>query len=58
MVLFYETLRVEVGTDIAITIVTPGFIESEMTQGKFLVEDGKMVVDQDLRDVSSLLFCV
>ncbi|KAB1217490.1 11-beta-hydroxysteroid dehydrogenase 1B [Morella rubra] len=51
MVLFYEILRIEVGTDIAITIVTPGFIESEMTQGKFLVEDGKMVVDQDLRDV-------
>lgn len=57
MVLFYETLRVEVGTDRAITIATPGFIESEMTQGKFLVEDGKMV-DQDLRDVSSLPFCV
>ncbi|KAJ8425911.1 hypothetical protein Cgig2_015729 [Carnegiea gigantea] len=30
MVAFYETLRVEVGSDINITIVTPGFIESKM----------------------------
>ena len=52
MVSFFETLRVEVGPEIKITIVTPGFIESEMTQGKFLLKEGKMEVDQDLRDVS------
>ena len=52
MVTFFETLRIEVGPEIKITIVTPGFIESEITQGKFLVQEGKMVVDQDLRDVS------
>ncbi|XP_040990763.1 11-beta-hydroxysteroid dehydrogenase A-like isoform X1 [Juglans microcarpa x Juglans regia] len=51
MVIFYETLRVEIGPEIKITIVTPGFIESEMTQGKFLLKEGEREVDQDLRDV-------
>lgn len=50
----YETLRIEFGPDIQITIVTPGFIESELTQGKFLMSEGKMTADQDLRDVSLL----
>jgi hypothetical protein len=49
---FYETLRVEFGKDIGLTIVTPGLIESEMTQGKFLSKEGDMVVDPDMRDVS------
>ncbi|KAM3744017.1 hypothetical protein ACB098_06G019900 [Castanea mollissima] len=35
---FFETLRTEFGQDIGITIVTPGLIESEMTQ-EFLPED-------------------
>ncbi|KAJ0643150.1 putative 11-beta-hydroxysteroid dehydrogenase [Helianthus annuus] len=48
---FYETMRVEFGSDVKITIVTPGFIESEMTQGKFLSHEGKMVVDRVARDV-------
>ncbi|XP_047314636.1 11-beta-hydroxysteroid dehydrogenase A-like [Impatiens glandulifera] len=51
VVSFYETLRVEVGSDIGITIVNPGLIESEMTKGKFMDENGHMIVDQDLRDV-------
>ncbi|XP_017972399.1 PREDICTED: 11-beta-hydroxysteroid dehydrogenase-like 4A [Theobroma cacao] len=29
---FYESLRIEVGPEIGITIVTPGFVESEMTR--------------------------
>ncbi|KAI5562981.1 hypothetical protein BDE02_15G086600 [Populus trichocarpa] len=33
---FYETLRAEFGSDIRITIVTPGVVDSEMTQGDFL----------------------
>lgn len=33
---FYETLRAEFGSDIGITIVTPGVVESEMSQGDFL----------------------
>ncbi|XP_058226432.1 11-beta-hydroxysteroid dehydrogenase-like 2 isoform X1 [Rhododendron vialii] len=34
LVSFYETLRVEVGSDIGITIVAPGLIDSEMTKGE------------------------
>ncbi|KAL2515057.1 11-beta-hydroxysteroid dehydrogenase 1A [Forsythia ovata] len=48
---FFETLRIEFGPDIGITLVTPGFIESELTQGKFMGEAGKLEVDQDIRDV-------
>ncbi|XP_021775835.1 11-beta-hydroxysteroid dehydrogenase 1B-like [Chenopodium quinoa] len=48
---FFETLRVELGGDIGITIVTPGLIESELTKGKILSKEGKMVLDQDMRDV-------
>ncbi|XWS47786.1 hypothetical protein CRYUN_Cryun13aG0015100 [Craigia yunnanensis] len=29
----YESLRIELGPEIGITIVTPGFVDSEMTQG-------------------------
>ena len=54
--MFFDTLRVEFGSEIKITIVTPGFIESELTQGKFLAADGKMKVDQDLGDVSTFCF--
>lgn len=50
---FFETLRVEFGPDIGITLVTPGFIESELTQGKFLNKAGRLEVDQDMRDVSA-----
>lgn len=51
VVSFFETLRTEFASDIGITLVTPGLIESEMTKGKFLNKAGKMVVDQDMRDV-------
>ncbi|KAK7318298.1 hypothetical protein RJT34_02997 [Clitoria ternatea] len=47
----YENLRTELGSDIGITIITPGLIESEMTQGKFLYKEGRMVLDQEIRDV-------
>lgn len=33
---FYETLSIELGSDIGITIVTPGLIESEITDEEFL----------------------
>ncbi|XP_076920977.1 11-beta-hydroxysteroid dehydrogenase A-like [Bidens hawaiensis] len=55
---FYETMRVELGSNVKITIVTPGFIESEMTQGKFLSHHGKMVVDHVARDMQVNLFPV
>ncbi|KAB1217491.1 11-beta-hydroxysteroid dehydrogenase 1B, partial [Morella rubra] len=48
---FFETLRIEFGEEIGITIVTPGLIESEMTQGKFLTPEGLVVLDPELRDV-------
>ncbi|GER45504.1 11-beta-hydroxysteroid dehydrogenase 1B [Striga asiatica] len=48
---FFETLRVEFGPDIGITLVTPGYIESELTQGKFYNKAGRLEVDQDTRDV-------
>ncbi|OMO84173.1 Short-chain dehydrogenase/reductase SDR [Corchorus capsularis] len=47
---FFESLRVEIGSDVGITIVTPGFIESEATKGKFLQEGGELEVQQALRD--------
>ncbi|KAL5795312.1 hypothetical protein ACOSQ2_000132 [Xanthoceras sorbifolium] len=51
MLSFFETLRVELGPDINVTVVTPGFIESELTQGKYFTREGKVEVDQDVRDV-------
>lgn len=53
MISFYETLRVETGDEVGITLVTPGLVESEMTQGKFLNKEGRLVLDQELRDVST-----
>ena len=53
MLAFFDTLRVELGSDVKITIVTPGLIESEFTKGKILTKEGEMKVDQELRDVSS-----
>ncbi|XP_022858506.1 11-beta-hydroxysteroid dehydrogenase 1B-like [Olea europaea var. sylvestris] len=47
---FFETLRIEFGPDIGITLVTPGFIESELPEGKHMSKAGKLEVDQDIRD--------
>jgi len=54
MTLFFEALRIEFGRDIKITLITPGYVESEMTQGKFIDKTGKVDVDPQMRDVSSL----
>lgn len=56
MVALYETLRVELGSDIQITIATPGFVESEMTKGKHLAPEGLMNVDVNMRDVRFIFF--
>ncbi|XP_024356964.1 11-beta-hydroxysteroid dehydrogenase isoform X1 [Physcomitrium patens] len=48
---FFDTLRVEVGDVIGITIVMPGWIESEITKGKFIHEDGDIWTDQMERDM-------
>ena len=50
--MLYETLRIEVGSEIGITIVNPGLVDSEMTRGKFLNQQGQLEVDKELRDVS------
>lgn len=55
VVSFYESLRIELSSDVGITIVTPGLTESEMSQGKIINRDGEMVVDQEMRDVSDLV---
>lgn len=48
---FFETLRIEVGSDIGITIINPGVIESEITKGRFMSQEGRMELDQEMRDV-------
>ncbi|KAJ3675803.1 hypothetical protein LUZ60_004845 [Juncus effusus] len=50
LISLYDTLRMEFGNEIAITIIAPGVIESEMMQGKFFTSKGNFKVDQDLRD--------
>lgn len=35
---FYDSLRAEMGSFVSITISTPGWIESEMTMGKFVIK--------------------
>lgn len=46
-------MRVEFGPDVGVTIVTPGLIESEITQGKFIGKAGNIEIDPDMRDVST-----
>jgi len=54
---FFETLHVEVGDTIGITRVMPGMIESEITKGKFVSDDGELSVKPpDQRDVSVVSF--
>ncbi|XP_078447545.1 11-beta-hydroxysteroid dehydrogenase 1A-like isoform X2 [Wolffia australiana] len=48
---FYETLRVEMGRDVGVTIASPSWTESEMTQGKMLAKEGQIQVDPEMRDV-------
>ncbi|KAL0682474.1 hypothetical protein Bca4012_049321 [Brassica carinata] len=52
VIAFYETLRIEFGSKVGVTIVAPGVVDSEMTQGKFMTKNGQFIVDKELRDVS------
>jgi short-subunit dehydrogenase len=48
---FFETLRLEMGDTIGITIMMPGMFESEITKGKFVSDDGELSVKPpDQRD--------
>ncbi|XP_010249088.1 PREDICTED: 11-beta-hydroxysteroid dehydrogenase 1B-like isoform X2 [Nelumbo nucifera] len=49
---FYERLRKELEPDVKVTIAALGFIESEMSQGKHLDNEGVVKVNQEMRDVS------
>ncbi|CAI5509336.1 unnamed protein product [Closterium sp. Naga37s-1] len=50
LVNFFDTLRVEVGDEVGITVATPGWVESEMTAGKFVTAEGRVVWDKEQRD--------
>uniref|UniRef100_A0A804PI80 11-beta-hydroxysteroid dehydrogenase 1B n=1 Tax=Zea mays TaxID=4577 RepID=A0A804PI80_MAIZE len=47
---FYETLRSELGSEVGVTILTAGFVESEMTKGKVIQKDGQVAIDLEARD--------
>lgn len=49
---FFDTLRVEERGSVGVTIVMPGFTESEATAGKLVGEKGDMILDSERRDVS------
>lgn len=55
---FYETLRTEVGSEVGITILTPGYVESEITKGKGIQKTGEVAVDEDARDAQIGVFPV
>jgi short-subunit dehydrogenase len=48
---FFDTLRVEVADTIGITVVMPGWVQSEITEGKFVHQDGEVWTDQTERDI-------
>lgn len=56
---FFETLRLELGSDVPITVFLPGVIKSEMTDGKGVQPDGRLPHSYeeavDRRNVSSLV---
>lgn len=51
VVSFYETLRIEIGGAIGITIATPGWIESDMTRGRFMTEEGEVLFKEEPREM-------
>ncbi|KAI9082970.1 hypothetical protein K1719_035113 [Acacia pycnantha] len=51
LVNFYETLRFELKNEVGVTIATHGWIGSEMTSGKFMMEDGADMQWKEEREV-------
>ncbi|KAK7308913.1 hypothetical protein RJT34_05246 [Clitoria ternatea] len=51
LVNFYETLRFELRDEVGITIATHGWIGSEMTRGKFMLEEGAEMQWKEEREV-------
>lgn len=56
LVNFYDTLRFEVKDEVGITIATHGWIGSEMSRGKFMVEEGAEMQRKEEREVITQLF--
>ncbi|KAL6011654.1 hypothetical protein ACLOJK_002102 [Asimina triloba] len=54
LVKFYETLRQEM-SDVEFTIVTLGFVDTDMTRGKFMNKDGKLLYNQKMPDIIKFL---
>ena len=50
---FYDTLRFELRDNVGVTIATHGWIGSEMTRGKFMLEEGTEMQWKEEREVSS-----
>ncbi|XP_039117772.1 11-beta-hydroxysteroid dehydrogenase B [Dioscorea cayenensis subsp. rotundata] len=50
---FYESLRFEVKDEVGITIATHGWIGSEMSTGRFMLEEGSEMQWKEEREVSS-----
>lgn len=54
MIRFYETLRAELGSHVRVTILTPGYVVSNLTMGKGIQKDGHVGIDEEARDVRYL----
>ncbi|KAJ0595818.1 putative 11-beta-hydroxysteroid dehydrogenase [Helianthus annuus] len=50
---FYETLRYELNGEVGITIATHGWIGTEMTHGKFMLEEGAEMQWKEEREVQA-----
>lgn len=53
LVTFYESLRFELNDEVGITIATHGWLGSEMTRGKLMLENGAEMQRKEEREVSS-----
>ncbi|ONK77829.1 uncharacterized protein A4U43_C02F11160 [Asparagus officinalis] len=51
LIRFFETLRAELGSEVRITILTLGYVASELTKGKALQKGGEYGVNEEIRDV-------
>ncbi|KAL5204449.1 hypothetical protein ABZP36_009320 [Zizania latifolia] len=49
---FYETLRAELGSQVRVTILTPGYVVSNLTMGKGIQKDGHVGIDEEARDIN------
>ncbi|KAL5203543.1 hypothetical protein ABZP36_008414 [Zizania latifolia] len=49
---FYETLRAELGSHVCVTILTPGYVVSNLTMGKGIQKDGNVGIDEEARDIN------